>query len=169
MEINRPQKSYKRTLFLYIAVLLLPALLTGCSANPQNFTVGSITITLTEDFKELQSQNFDVYLTSDDVAFSAVEETEEELEYAGFEIASLNDYCIEIAELNKIPRSSLVQRDSYYYFTNTKTISGAKYTYVHCMFNEGNSYWVCEFVCKTKDYNRLKERMLEWADTIEFN
>lgn len=168
MQIKKLSKFYRHNLLLYSLLLLMLTLLTGCSSNPKNFTVGNVTITLTEDFKEKPSQSFDVYLASDNVAFSAVEETAEELEYAGFEIASLYDYCIEITELNKIPKTSLVQRNNYYYFTNTKTISGAKYTYVHCMFNKGNSYWICEFVCKTKDYKRFKDKILGWADTIEF-
>lgn len=36
----------------------------------QNFTVGTMTITLTDNFKESKMSGFDAYFVSDDVSFS---------------------------------------------------------------------------------------------------
>lgn len=166
---SRQRKSLQKYLLLNTIIVLMIVTLSGCSAKPKNFTVNGLTITLTEEFSVGSAANYDVYISNDDVSFSAVEEDADTLEYAGYEIASLNDYSLEILELNKASKDSLIKRDNYYYFTNTSTKSGASFTYVHCMFKGNSSYWVCEFVCKTKDYKRLENKILGWADTIVIN
>ena len=161
MNLNR---KYKLLLLTLMMGLLLG--LCGCGPNPKNFTYGDLTITLTDEFKSKTMNNFDAYYTADHVIFTAREETDEVLEYSGFEINTLKDYCNEILILNGVSHTALTQRNDYYYFTNTATVSGASYTYVHCMFEGSNSYWICEFTCKTKDYDRYKEKIFEWADSI---
>lgn len=163
------QKKSPRT-FSYLLLLLIFCLfsLTSCKSNPRNFTVGKVTITLTEDFKKSSLNNFDVYLESEHVVFSAMEETKNSLEYSGYEINSLNDYCQAIMDLNSFFSKDLLEsRDNYNYFVSTKTVSGAKYTYVHCMFETPTSYWICEFVSKTKDFDDLENYIFDWADSIQ--
>lgn len=144
-------------------------LLCGCQANPKNFSVSNMTITLTDNFEIGKADIFDIYIKSDDVIFTAVEETTSELEYAGYEISSLADYADEIAKLNNAKSTSLQTRNNYKYFVSKNTVSGASYTYVHCILKNADSYWVCEFACKTKNYDKLKDDILEWADSITFN
>lgn len=155
----------KKILLIFTMVGLLMGL-TACGANPKNFTCRDLTITLTDDFIEKEMTGFDAYYNSERVLFSAVEETEEELQYAGYEIANLKGYCLEILNQNGVSVDALSQRGDYYYFTHTAVKNGAKYTYVHCMFEGHNSYWICEFVCKTKDYKDLEDQILKWADSI---
>ena len=158
---------FKRAIILSSIQILITTLFTGCGANPKNFTFEDMTITLTDDFVVEEAPGFKIYLESDDVLFSAIEEDFDSLEHSGYEIDSLNDYCIEILQLNNASSETLTQREDYYYFTNTGTVSGANYTYVHCMMKGNSSYWVCEFVCKTKHYKRLKDKIFNWADSIE--
>ena len=120
-------------------------------------------------FQESKMSGFDAYFVSDDVSFSVKTENASDLEYQGYEIAGLKDYAKEICSLNGISTDKLVQRNNYYYFSNTQTVSGAKYTYLHCMLKEGNNYWICEFVCKHRSYDSLEKSMLQWADSITFD
>ena len=53
-------KSKKITLGLCL-IVLTACLLCGCSGNPKNFTVGTMTITLTDTFKESKMSGFDAY------------------------------------------------------------------------------------------------------------
>ena len=62
-------KSKKITLGLCL-IVLTACLLCGCSGNPKNFTVDTMTITLTDNFKESKMSGFDAYFVSDDVSFS---------------------------------------------------------------------------------------------------
>lgn len=162
--ISNKRKNIVFSMLLICSMLLL----CGCSSDPKNFSEAGITITLTNAFKVEKNDNFDVYIASEDVVFSAVQETSTQLELSGYEISSLNDYCQEILTLNDTPKDKLQKRNNYYYFTNSKTVSGAKYTYVHCMFSDADSYWICEFVCKSKSYDKLEDKLLSWADTIVF-
>lgn len=160
-------KSYiRKYLFLTLILVMCAATLTGCSRDPKNFTYKSLTITLNKTFKESNHKNFDLYITSENVIFSVVEESEENLEFSGYTISNLKSYCEEIMLLNEVSSDSLKQRNDYYYFINKKTISGASYTYVHCMYYGAGSYWICEFVCKTKNYDAYKDRIFKWADSI---
>ncbi len=159
-------KSIKKQLILSLMVVLCALVLAGCSDDPKNFTSGDLTVTLTQGFKEGKLNEFDAYYSSSTVSFTAKKETFDSLERAGYEINSLNDYALEIAESNQVSRDKLLQRGNYIYFTSEGSNGGAKYTYVHCLFKGGTAYWICEFVCKSTDYAKLKDRILGWADTI---
>ncbi len=167
MQIQNKSLTYKRPLVLILCTILLMGCLTGCTPNPKNFSTTKITITLDDSFEQFNSDSFDLYIKSEDVGFSAREETAQELELAGYEIISLQDYANEILALNGSKDHKLQQRDDYYYFVTTKTSNGAKYSYIHCMFEGDNSFWVCQFVFKSKDHKRLAEDVFTWADSIE--
>ncbi len=158
----------KRYAVLSVLLICMAGALCACGHKPKNFTELNLTITLTDAFRVTKNNNFDIYISSDDVVFSAVQETAQELEYAGYEIQSLKDYCEEILSLNSTSKDALKSRNNYYYFTNTRTVDKAKYTYVHCMFENGDSFWICEFACKSKNFNRLEDKILAWADSITF-
>ncbi len=164
---NNITKSFKASLVLCLVLTMLMCTLTGCSPNPMNFSTPKISITLNESFTQRKASNYELYAASEDVSFTAREETMEQLELAGYEIISLQDYAKEIHSLNAAQGVALNQRDNYYYFTTSQTANGAKYSYIHCIFEGDNSFWVCQFVFKSKDYERLSENVLAWADTIE--
>ena len=166
--MNNKSKQKKYILFILVSAFIMGTL-SGCGANPKTFTQQELTITLTDDFRLEKRNGFDVYLASENVVFSAVQESSQELELAGYEINSLSDYCQEILSLNNTPKDNLISRNNYYYFTNSKTVDRAKYTYVHCMFTFADSYWICEFACKSKHYKRLEDKILSWADSITFS
>ncbi len=151
---------------LALLIALCTVLLCACSSDPKNFTVGDITITLTKAFKENKMNEFDAYITSSSVSFTAKKETINSLEHAGYEINSLDDYALEIVEANQKSKNDLKKRGNYIYFLSEGTKSGAKYTYVHCLFKGSGEYWICEFVCKSSDYSKLESNILGWADTI---
>ena len=160
-------KSYiRKYIYLLLIIIVCITSLTGCSNDPKNFTYENLTITLNKTFTESKRNGFDLYVTSENVIFSVVEESEENLEFSGYTISNLKNYCEEIMILNDVSSDSLQQRNNYYYFTNKKTISGASYTYVHCMYYGSGSYWICEFVCKTKNYDSYKNRIFKWADSV---
>ena len=69
-----------------LLVVLTACLLCGCENNPKNFTVGTMTITLTDNFKESRMNGFDAYIVSDDVTFYVKTENSSDLEYQGYEI-----------------------------------------------------------------------------------
>lgn len=159
-------RSIKNSLGLILSLMLIMSCLTGCTPNPKNFSTPKVTVTLDDSFEQYSSDTFELYVKSDDVGFSAREETAQELELAGYEIISLQDYANEILSLNGSQGIKLNQRDDYYYFITSQTANGAKYTYTHCMFEGDNSFWVCQFVYKSKDHKRLSEDVLGWADSI---
>lgn len=160
--------TFKKIISGALLCVLIACTLCGCQGNPKNFTVDTMTITLTDNFRQSKMNEYDAYIVSDDVTFSAKSENASDLEYQGYEIANLEGYAKEICTLNSISSDKLQQRDDYYYFTNIDTVSGARYSYTHCMFQNGSNYWICEFVCKAKAFDKLEDSILQWADSITF-
>lgn len=152
---------------LGLILICMICVLSGCTASPKTFETDHVKITLTKAFEEGKLNEFDTYLKSDDVVFTAREESISDLEAAGYEISSLHDYCMEVLSVNKVSVKELKESGKYYYFVNTQEVSGTKYTYVHCMFEGTKSYWICEFVCKSKDYDKYEKQIKKWADSIE--
>ena len=167
MQKSNRTKNIKRPLILCLMLLFLMGALSGCTPNPKNFSTQKITITLDESFEQYKSESFELYIKSEDVGFSAKEETMQELELAGYELISLQDYANAILELNGSKDIKLQQRDDYYYFVTTQTSNGAKYSYIHCIYEGDNSFWVCQFVFRSSDYKRLTEDVFSWADSIK--
>ena len=87
--------------------------LTGCSNDPKNFSYGALTVTLNKTFKESKNSAFNLYVTSENVIFSVVEESEENLEFSGYTITNLKGYCDEILILNNVSESELKQRNEH--------------------------------------------------------
>lgn len=162
------KKKTKKFYILLCITILSMLCLCGCKSDPKTFVLDNFSITLTQEFSKSQMSEFDAYIVSEDVIFSAKCETNSELEFAGYEIASLQDYAKEICSLNSVSTNDLTERNGYYYFTNSATVSGASYTYLHCMFAQENRYWIFEFVSKTKHFERQQDDMLAWADSITF-
>ncbi len=167
MKVYKKAKG-KKFLALLTMLVMLSTMLSGCKPNPQNFTMNKLTITLNDSFEERKASSIglDLYMVSDDVSFSIVEETDNEIENAGYEIISLDDYSKQLFELNGDTGTSLEKRDDYYYFITTEVVSNAKYTYIHCIYEGGSSYYICEFICKSKDYKRLENTIFSWADSV---
>ena len=106
----------KKSLGLILSLMLILSCLTGCTPNPKNFSTPKVTVTLDDSFEQYSSDTFELYVKNDDVGFSAREETAQELELAGYEIISLQDYANEILSLNGSQGIKLNQRDDYYYY-----------------------------------------------------
>lgn len=159
----------KRTLTSIILCILITLSLTACFGKPKNFFAEELTVTLTVDFKELKNDDFNLYLTCDDLVFTAKKETKADLKSAGYEISNLKAYCDEILNINNVPKEALVKKNDYYYFESSLITNGTKYTYLHFMFENSGNYWTCNFVCKSKDYSKLKKNIFNWADSIKFS
>lgn len=169
MSLFKDKFKYSSKYIIYFLIIIMTISLSGCFGKPKNFSVDNLTITLSVDFTERKSNDFDLYLACDDVVFSAKKETSSDLEKLGYEIKSLKDYGTEILAQNNIPASALVNQGNYYYFINTDTNSGAQYTYVHFIYEHNKEYWICNFVCKSKDYSRIKKNIFQWAETVTFS
>ncbi len=161
------KRNIHRSIVLAAAFVFMLTALAGCKANPEDFHVNGLSITLTSDFKEGKMNEFTVYLKASDVAFTANEETSDSLMRNGYNISTLEDYCAAVINKNGQRSSDMNRRNSYYYFVNEADNGGTSYTYINCMFKGSASFWICKFVVKSSDYDGYKEKLFAWADTIK--
>ncbi|MBR4515149.1 MAG: hypothetical protein IKO61_09720 [Lachnospiraceae bacterium] len=162
----KPGTGTSATALTTILLVLFLVLLTGCKANPKDFHSNGLSITLTSDFKERKMNEYTVYLIGSDVSFTAKEETNDSLIRNGYNISTLEDYCAALINMNGQRSSDVNRRGNYYYFVNEVTTDGTNYTYVNCMLKGSNSYWLCKFIVKADNYDKYKENIFAWADTI---
>lgn len=162
MEIKK-----KILLFLNFTVMLI--LFTGCGAKEKTITEDDMTITLTEDFKKSSLANATWYYESTNALVMGIRETKDELEHTGLEVNSLNDYASAVIETNGLSSVTAKERGDYLYFEYDKTIGGTKYSYMTCLYDHNEEYWMINFACYEQRYDKLKDDFLEWADSVSFN
>ncbi len=158
---------YKGIPAILLAFLFVMTLLTGCKANPKDFHVNGLSITLTSDFTESKMNEFTVYIKGSSVSFTANEETSDSLIRNGYNISTLEDYCAAVINKNGQRSSDMNKRGDYYYFVNEAENGGTSYTYINCMLKGSASFWICKFVVRSDDYKKYRDDIFAWADTIK--
>lgn len=159
----------KKSFAIIVLLAMMLTMLTGCSSDPKNFTVGEVTITLTKAFKQenQSASGYNVYLVSDDVIFAATKTTISQIENSGYEIYSIKDWAGLYADKYGVGANAVKLSDAgNYYFVNKATNDGAEYTYVNYFVKATDAYWGCVFACKSKNYDKYKKKILKWADSI---
>ena len=164
--MSKMKRPGKKTV-LFMALVFVLTVFVGCKANPKDFHVNGLSITLTTDFTEKKMNEFTVYLNGSDCSFTANEETVDSLMRNGYNISTLEDYCAAVINKNGQRSSDMNQRGKYYYFVNEVTTGGTNYTYVNFMLKGSASFWICKFIVKSSNYDSYKDKIFAWADTIK--
>lgn len=154
---------------LLICALGLSLLLTACGAEPKTITEEGMTITLTEDFSAATMDNATWYYESTDALVMGIRETKDELEQTGLEVNTLRDYAKAVIEANSLTGTTIQERNDYLYIEYEKTVDGTNYSYMTCLYDHGEEYWLVNFTCYQQRYKKLKSNFLDWADSVSFN
>lgn len=136
------------------------------ASNPQEFSKAGLTITLTQDFHEMEvvSQTA-TYFTPECVVTSLKEEfTLFEQNDLPTDI-SLKEYA-EIIISNNALDTKIEGNESRPCFVYGRQANGKDYTYLATVFKGSDAFWMVTFACESKNYASSQEQFIEWADTI---
>lgn len=151
------------------AYLIVGALMrAGNAPKPKTFTKDGMTVTLTDEFAEMQRDGYSAVYSSKDVAVFALKE-----EFSlgeGFEDLALNEYVDLVISGNSFNN---VEKKDYdgtpgfeYSFTNPDTKDA--YRYFSYAYKTGDAFWLIQYATLEKNAEKFAPQIAEWAKTVKF-
>ena len=154
-------------------VVLCVFLLTGfCScgflakAKDKDFSKAGMTITLTDQFTEQENVSQTVYYVSLTSIVTGLKEETKIFEDAGYGSLTLKEYAELVIKGNSL-NSQVSEKDGLTYFTYEKSVSGKDYKYYATVFKGADAFWLIQFGCEQKNFDKYQPDYVKWAKTVQ--
>lgn len=139
--------------------------------QPETFTANGMTITLTDDFTEIDLDEFDAAWESWDVAVVVLEEPFDTLTEVMDDPATAT--VREFAELHRDSNGKTAQietRDGLtrYCYEWTDTDSGTTYRYYTYLYKSDDAFWMVQFWLDAEDAAEYQDVIPQWAQSVTF-
>ena len=165
---NSP-KSYLKNISLLILVTILLLALTACGAATHTVKSEDMEITLSKEYKKSTLANATWYYTSPDGLAMGIRSLKDDVEKSGLEVDSASDYAVAYIKANSIPGSpSVKNKNGYVYFKYNHKVSGTEYSYLTCVYDNDDEYWLVNFACYKELYNEYEKEFFASADSVTF-
>lgn len=166
-------KSYVLSIVKKVSIILMACMmlagLTSCGENTKTVKSEDMKITLSKEYQKGTLANATWYYTSPDSIAMGIRSLKDDVEKSGLEVNSASDYAEAYIKANNIPGSPKVEsREGYVYFTYKKKISGTDYSYLSCVYDHDDEYWLINFACYKELYGEYKNEFFKSADSVTF-
>lgn len=177
MQENRKRGTKRGLVVLTFAIIV--GLILGFSigfflfssiVHSKDFSSHGMTITLTDEFNEIDMDNYTVCFESQDVAVFALQERFTLAE--GLEDYTLKQYGNVIIN-NNAPAAGAKLKNNHsltyfeYEFTNPKT--DETYHYFSVVYKASDSFWMVQFATSKENYERYEDSFIKWAKSVSFS
>ncbi|MBE6948717.1 MAG: hypothetical protein E7456_02605 [Ruminococcaceae bacterium] len=169
----------KKISVLLLITLSISLLLTSCffivptanvydgpvdSGKPQEFSKDGITLTLTDEFIEKESERgFDAYYVA---PYGAVMILKEEFALEeGLEDRTLDEYIKNVIENNGYDFDPISNHDLLYYY-HDETMMGQDTRYYSFVYKGNDAFWIVQFSCFSKDLQEMEPQIMNWAKSV---
>ena len=168
------KKSRKSNFIKYIALFLMMAVLmeltTSCGEATQVVKSEGMEITLSKEYKKATLANATWYYTSPDGLAMGIRSKKDDVEKSGLEANSVQDYAEAYIKANSIPGSPKVKtKGNYVYFKYNRKVSGTDYSYLNCVYDNDDEFWLVSFACYKELYSSYEKDFFESADSVVFD
>jgi len=151
-----------RTLFLFCLIFLA-----GCSQS-QTFKSGDglITITAAKEFKQVDDARFNICLESKDKIITGIKEAPGPSFPAA---SSLRDYTLLVKSGRESSEISLYDKGGvvFDYFDYEFSTDGKAFKYLAVTKKSDTSFYLFNFGCEKKNFDKFEKQFMDWAKTIE--
>lgn len=161
----------KRILALMCTLVLALGLLSGCSASLKTFDTGAgMTISLPSNFEAGDMAGQTAYYESPTVIVTVLKETFEDLNSYGLgldadsEIADYAQILIDGYELD----SGLEEIDGVSCLKYENSDSGTDVSYLATVTKGPDAFWLVQFACEKKNYEKFESDFITWAKSMKF-
>lgn len=173
---NRKRGTRKGLLILIIAAIIgavvgysiTSGLFSDKTPDAKDFSSNGMSISLTDEFIEIDVENYTVVYDSKNVAVFALKEAFALAD--GFQNYTLEQYGNLILKNNNLSASELQNLDGLtefeYEFTNPNTKD--TYTYFSFVYKADDAFWLVQFATLTENVDEYRAQILEWAKTVSF-
>ena len=158
---------------LFCLSLLLVVTVTGCgmfsdpkTADPKDFTLEGLTITLTDAFRNLGVEGATGGYQSKDCALFLIKEPFDLLEN-GDEL-TLEEYVERVKTKNGID-VEIKTEENLTYFERAASADGVEFGYYSVMYRAPDAFWLLQFTCEKKDYEEYRPYFVNWAKSVTFD
>ena len=158
-----------KKILLIICIFVLTFALTGCVVKDEIFAGGGLTVKLTSEFKEYDSDKWDLYLENNDkVAFMSIRYNKQskfgEVELKNY---SLKEYMNLTLTLNGIDATTYVvegPNGTFYYCYYTV---GTDYGYMMVTMENSNYFYTINLSAPYGSFQESKPLLFQYASTIK--
>ena len=138
------------------------------AVKEQSFSVEGMTITLTNEFTQINMAGFTAAFDAPDVALLALKES-----FAaapGAEALSLDEYIDIVIQANGIQGAEKKNPEglSGYSYSFTNPQDGKTYRYLSFAYKTGDAFWLLQFVTAEESAGNYEAKIVGWAKTARF-
>ena len=157
-----------KKLSLVVMLVLLLSGMTSCGTveeRPLDFSVGGMTVTLTNRFSYSNAGEYNACFLSDAVAVYVLKEDFEK--FSSPEEMTLTDYA-EAVLANNDKNLPISVDDGIVSFSFEESIGGIVQSYYICVYRGSDAFWTIQFICEQAQKAQLDASMKEWAKSVRF-
>lgn len=174
---NRKKGTRKGLLILIIAAIvgafagysITSNLFSNKMQDDKTFSSNGMTITLTNEFRETDIENYTVVYDSENVAVFVLKEAFTLAD--GFENYTLLQYADLVTQVNNLDTAKIKTVDNLilfeYNFTNPKT--NDVYRYFSYVYKTNDSFWLIQFAILNENVDKYAYKITKWAKSVEFS
>ena len=162
-------KNTVKKVCLSVLTIAMLASFAGCGETTKTVKSEDMKITRSKEYQKGTLANATWYYTSPDGLAMGIRSMKDDVEKSGLEVNSAQDYAEAYIKANSIPGSPKVEsRQGYVYFSYKKKVSGTDYSYLTCVYEHDDEYWLVNFACYKELYSEYKNEFFKSADSVEF-
>ncbi len=174
---NRKQGARKGLLILIVAAvigaaagyLIASGLFSNKTPDVKTFSSNGMVITLTDEFRKTDIENYTVAYASKNVAVFALKEGFTLAE--GFEDYTLEQYADFVIQANNLSSAEIKTADGLtsfeYDFTNLET--NDSYKYFSYVYKTNDAFWLIQFATLNETVDEYAQQITDWAKSVEFS
>lgn len=152
-------------------VMSFVLVLTGCTSvlPAKDFTVNDLTITLNSGFAERSQFGFDAAYYSLDAFVCVLEEPFDTLTMIWDDPSQISskEYAETVVELNELS-SAVTEENGLTKYNYTAGTSGNDFTYFAYTYKNGDSFWLVQMACETKNAGKFGPIFDQYAKSVRF-
>lgn len=162
----------KKYILIFASLVLTMILLTGCAlsrltptgsvAQDKSFSKSGMTIVLTDSFYEKSHVSFTACYESKNLAVFTLKE---EFEYFQNDM-TLAEYAQLVVDVNGLD-AEVVEKEELTAFEFQQELHGKNYKYFVSVYKGTDAYWLVQFACETKHYDKLLPQIIKFAQSVE--
>lgn len=138
------------------------------STSPKEFANDYLTITLTDDYEEVETADYTFNYSSNYSLCFGLSETKDSVAAAGYTVSGIDDYAVLAMQSAGITADVETYNDTTRSFSWEKEINGSQYHYKAYVTETESSYWMFQFAAQKDVFAVLSDEYNKYYDSVVF-